>query len=187
MQAYLLTSLGSLGAKSGVITIKLTKNEKKTLKLLLENGRASDTDIADQLRITKQAVGKIRHKLEESSIITRYSAELDFTKLGVGVFALEMLTINSRCEKGNNVCQDLLLQNPHVIKMCKLPEQNRFATFYAFRDLNELENFFKKSTCNDPSNSHSNCIEHSPIQIFPGSSVLKNCPRGLLNKVIEEF
>ncbi len=68
-----------------MITIKLTKNEKKTLKLLLENGRASDTDIADQLRITKQAVGKIRHKLEESSIIKRYSAELDFTKLGVGV------------------------------------------------------------------------------------------------------
>ena len=45
--------------------VSLTKNEKQTLKMLLDNGRISDVEMASKLKITTQAVGKIRKGLEE--------------------------------------------------------------------------------------------------------------------------
>ena len=170
-----------------MVTIKLTKNEKKTLKLLLRDGRASDTDIADQLKITKQAVGKIRRKLEESGVILKYSANVDYTKLGVTVFATETLTINSRCGKESFNCCEPLLKNPHVLQTCKLPEQNRYVMYYGFRDLNELESFFKANHSGDFLGGHGSCVEHSQLKIFPGSCMLKDSDLDLLYKVIDEF
>jgi len=67
--------------------MKLTKNEKKALKLLLDNSRISDSEIASKLNISSQAVGKIRRKLE-SSIINSYSLNLNYSKLGIQTFAI---------------------------------------------------------------------------------------------------
>ena len=38
----------------------LTKHEKEVLKLLLEDGKLSDTSIAERLNISTQAIGRIR-------------------------------------------------------------------------------------------------------------------------------
>ena len=76
--------------------VKLTNNEKKTLKLLLQNGRATDTDISQDLKITKQAVGKIRKKLEETGIIRGYSPEVDYGKMGISTFAIAILKFKSK-------------------------------------------------------------------------------------------
>jgi len=45
----------------------LTKNEKEVLKLLLSNGKLSDTSIAEKLDISTQATGRIRKRLEEKT------------------------------------------------------------------------------------------------------------------------
>ena len=65
--------------------LKLTRNEKKTLKILMGNSRATDSEIAIKLKITSQAVGKIRRKLE-GSVIRSYSLNLDYAKLGIHTF-----------------------------------------------------------------------------------------------------
>ena len=76
--------------------VNLTRNEKKTLNLLLENGRISDTEIAKRLKITKQAVGKIRRKLETLDIIKGYRVELDYGKLGINTFALVVVKFTQK-------------------------------------------------------------------------------------------
>lgn len=170
-----------------VVKIRLTKNEKKTLKLLIDNGRISDTDIAEYLKVTKQAVGKIRRKLEDNGIIMRYSAELDYHKLGISVFALANVISNPRCGKDDQSCQQHFAKNPFVIKMCKLPEQNRFSVFYGFRDLMEMENYLKDSMLKDTPTSHNTCFSQSSLKIFPGCNILKNNTQDLLSKVIDEI
>ena len=59
--------------------MKFTKNEKKVLRLLLKDGRTLNTKIAERLTISKQAVGKIRKKLENQGVINSYSVKLDFS------------------------------------------------------------------------------------------------------------
>ena len=40
--------------------MKLSHNEKEVLKLLIDNGRVTNTEISNKLGITAQGVGKIR-------------------------------------------------------------------------------------------------------------------------------
>jgi len=62
----------------------LTKNEKKVLKLLLDNAKLSDTYIAKKLNISSQAIGRIRKKLEEE-IINGYILDLDYSKININM------------------------------------------------------------------------------------------------------
>lgn len=93
----------------------LTKNEKKILKLLVDNAKLSDTAIGKQLGLTSQAVGRIRKKLEEE-IIKKYSIELDLEKLGLKSISLMELNYNKEDEeeikKGIHTC-------PKMIKVLK--------------------------------------------------------------------
>jgi DNA-binding Lrp family transcriptional regulator len=57
--------------------MKLTKNEKTVLKLLLDNAKISDSAIAAKLKISSQAVGKIRRKLEKT-VIDSYTVNLNY-------------------------------------------------------------------------------------------------------------
>ena len=52
--------------------MQLTRNEKRVLKLLVDNAKLSDISMANKLNISGQAVGKIRHYLEQN-IIKKYT------------------------------------------------------------------------------------------------------------------
>ena len=94
--------------------MNFTKNEKKVLKLLLVNSRISDTEIANNLKISSQAVGKIRRKLEQS-VVESYGINLNYSKLGIQTFALALSKLNkSGQELGELEIEQLLLENPHV-------------------------------------------------------------------------
>ena len=73
--------------------MELTKNEKKVLKLLIDNSRISDSDMATKLGISSQAVGKIRRKLE-STVIDSYTINLNYPKMGITIFAVAIAKIN---------------------------------------------------------------------------------------------
>ena len=76
----------------------LTKNEKKVLKLLIDDAKLSDTFIANKLNISSQAIGRIRKKLEED-IIKNYTLELDLSELGINSFFMckVKLTPEGKC------------------------------------------------------------------------------------------
>lgn len=44
--------------------MNLTRNERNVLKYVVENAKTTDSEIAEKLHITLQAIGRIRKKLE---------------------------------------------------------------------------------------------------------------------------
>ncbi len=167
--------------------VKLTHNEKKSLKILIENGRASDTKIAKQLRITKQAVGKIRKKLENSGIIKGYSTVLDYGKLGVNTFAVTVFkfTLKSWEELGEFGIEQKVAELPHVIDVYRIPQGS--ATHIAlcgFRDLQELDGYFHTLKTVPQYNQY---MEIKDIFIFSQHSLIKNSPVQLFHKIIDEM
>ncbi len=163
--------------------MKLTKNEKQTLKLLLKNAKISDSTIANNLKISSQAVGKIRRKLEKT-IIESYSLNLDYSRLGINVFAIALAKLTSEgLDKGELEIEQKLLNEPNIIQIHRLPNQSTtHIIIYAFRDLTELDNFFhsqKKKT-----NLHK-FIENRELFTFSNHSLIKNNPIQLFNQVIE--
>ena len=71
--------------------MKLTKNEQKTLELILGNAKIKNQEIADQLGLTSQAIGKIRGNLRKKNILKGYEAVLDYENMGIRLFALSLV------------------------------------------------------------------------------------------------
>lgn len=165
--------------------MKLTKNEKATLKLLLDNARISDTEIAAKLKISSQAVGKIRRKLE-TNLITSYTPNLDFSKLGIQTIALAIAKITREgLQNGEQNTEAILKQNPHILNMYRVSRTTpTYILVYGFCDLTHLENFFYSKTLREEMH---NFIDIQELFTFSHNGVLKNNPQQLFQKVIENL
>ncbi len=159
--------------------LKLTKNEKFVLKGLIDNGRASDSSIAKKLKVSVQAVRKIRKKFENNGIIKRYTTIIDYEKIGIKAFAIVQLKIT---EKGLKTKMDLF-DSPNIIGSFRLPETNITNIFIAgFKSLEELDNYFATIK-----KKYSGLIEIQKMNIFSDVGLMKNSPIELLKKRIEEL
>lgn len=165
--------------------MKLTKNEKETLKLLIKNSKFTDTEIASQLKITKQAVGIIRKKLERLGIIKGYSAKIDYEKLGINTFAIVMFKFTKEGwkELKDKGLKDTILQTPNIISFYRIPKGDiTHIALYGFRSLEELDKY-----AHIVQSRFVEYIEIKDIYIFSNESAIKECSETLLIKVVDEM
>lgn len=153
----------------------LTKNEKKVLKLLIDNAKLSDTSIANRLNISSQAVGRIRKKLEEE-VIKNYTLELDLSKLGLNSLSL----IEVKCPpKDGKESQEKSINCPNVVNVIKLMKGTH--TYKVIRICSDLEECEK---CNFGNYSS---VTISDAQTLPVSNMIKNNFKPLLHKAIDNL
>lgn len=163
----------------------LTKNEKKTLKLLLSNSRMSDSEIASKLNISSQAVGKIRRKLE-SSIIESYTLDLNYSKIGIQIFAIAITKITQEgLNLGELEVEQKLLNNPSVIRVYRIPKgSSTHIILYGFQDMTELDDFFHSAQVKQELHTF---IEVQELFTFSHNSLVKDSPTQLFHKAIESL
>jgi DNA-binding Lrp family transcriptional regulator len=165
--------------------MELTKNEKKVLKLLIDNSRISDSDMATKLGISSQAVGKIRRKLE-STVIDSYTINLNYPKMGITIFAVAIAKINREgLDKGQLEVEQELQKNPHVIRVYRIPKQSSTHLIsYGFRDMSELDNFFYSPKMKQGLHNY---LETQELFIFSHNSLIKNSSSQLFHKVVDDM
>ncbi|MCK4634371.1 MAG: Lrp/AsnC family transcriptional regulator [Candidatus Aenigmarchaeota archaeon] len=165
--------------------MKLTKNEKKVLKLLLENSRISDIEIASKLNISSQAVGKIRKKLE-ATIIDSYTLNLDCCMLDIRIFAIAIAQLTKEgLGKGESEIEKILLKIPHIINVYRITRgTSSYIILYGFRDMNELDDFFRSSEMRQELHDF---IETQELFTFSHKSVVKNSSVQLFNKAMDDM
>jgi len=132
--------------------MKFTRNERKVIEYLVENAKITDSEIAEKLHITPQAVGKIRKKLEDNGIIKGYHAEIDLEKIGINVIAIGMFKFNidAIAKSEPNDIEEAIesdiakrIQNPLIINFYRLPEGDiTHIVVYGFKNINELDSYF---------------------------------------------
>jgi DNA-binding Lrp family transcriptional regulator len=164
--------------------LKLSLNERRVLSILVQDGRGSNTRMAKSMGITPQAVGKIQDKLEREGIIRGYSAQVDYEKLGVDVFAVALFRFKSgswtRLEK-----QDIRerVKGPHLIRMYRFSEGDiTHMVVYGFRSLKELDNYFHVLQT-----ERGHISELKKIYALSADSVMKDSPAELIQKVLDEY
>jgi len=165
--------------------MKLTKNEKKVLKLLLENGKVSDSSIAAKLKISSQAVGKIRRKLEKN-VISSYTVKLDYSKLGIRIFAISLSKVTQKgLDKGELWIGEVLRKIDNVIQVYRLPNSNyTHIILYGFKDIGELDEFFHSDKNRQAVHKY---IENKELFTFSNGSLMKDDPSSLFCKMIDEI
>jgi len=164
--------------------MKLTKNEKRALKLLIENGRTTDADMARTLSITPQAVGKIRKKLESEEIIKGYTTSIDYEKAGIKIMAIALFKFTAEARKTILTEQDInqRIKGPHILSFYRVPEGDvTHIVTYGFRSLDELDHYFHILQT-----ERGHISEIIKLFIFSSGSIRKNSDKELLVKVIEE-
>ena len=75
---------------------KLTENDKIVLKKILGSKKIADSDIAKTMKLSPQAIFKIRGKLEDCGIIKGYMPIVDFKKIGINVMTLLIIRLTSK-------------------------------------------------------------------------------------------
>jgi DNA-binding Lrp family transcriptional regulator len=163
----------------------LTKNEKKVLKLLVDNAKLSDTSIANQLDISSQAVGKIRKKLEEE-IIEKYTVKLDLKKLGLNLFIMGRASVKIEEDISIEEIEERLQNvenNTSIFKLIKGTNEYLFASLY--KDIDDLQKFIENE---HKTQKVAPNIKIEEMQEIPLSNVLKTCSfEGIYKKAIDEL
>ena len=166
----------------------LTKNEKKVLKLLVDNAKLSDTSIANQLNISSQAIGKIRRKLEEE-IIEKYTVELDLKKLGLNLFIVGKAEVGGECRKSRHEIEKILTGVPQTVEISKLTEGKNVYSFASlFKNIHDLKEFVGsdfKGKCSDC--ECINCIKILEISHIPIENILKHSPTTIFKRCIDDL
>ncbi|HIE33548.1 MAG TPA: Lrp/AsnC family transcriptional regulator [Candidatus Altiarchaeales archaeon] len=165
--------------------MKLTRNDKRVLKFLIRNGRAQDSDIAKELKITPQAVGKIRKKLESSGVIKGYSTIIDYGKLGINVIAIALFKFTPEARKTILTEEDIdeRIKGPHIINFYRIPEGDvTHIVVYGFRSLEELDHYFHVLQT-----ERGHISEIKKLYILSTKSLRKNSDQELLIKIIDEI
>ncbi len=166
----------------------LNKNEKNVLKLLVDNGRVLDKEVASKLKISAQAVGKIRKRLENSGIIKGYCANVDFKKLGIESFAMLFFEVlpsfwekySGQITKKNSFFE-LLKEMPQMIFSVNLLSSNyNFFSLEGFRNQNEMENHINLIRI-----KNRDFYKISKIETFSVDSILKFDQRDLVKQIID--
>lgn len=159
---------------------KLTKNEKSVLCSLIDDCKTPDIKIAEKLKITTQAVGKIRKRLEQEKIIKGYCAMLDFEMIGVKVFALALLKANCSTWKENpEKIINSIKEAPYIIQAFRMQRQDvSLVILYGFKSMEEMENYFHLLQ------SVMENMEIKDIFVFSPSSVIKMNAHDLMKRVI---
>ena len=164
----------------------LSKNEKEVVRILVKRGVVPDVDIAKQLNITTQAVGKIKDRLEKRGIIKGYAPVLDYNKLGIHVYAIALIKVRwelVRNKTEEEIKEEMLKERGPLINMFSVQKNDiTHIAFYGFRELSEADRFF-----NDMQMYHKE-IELKDTFIFSASSIIKmDQPTELLLRAIDKL
>jgi len=164
--------------------MKLNKNEKFTLTLMLKNPNISNTEIANELKITTQAVGKIKKQLISKGFIKEKELVLDYDKLGIKIFTIALIKIMPKAfNKFKAKELDNLLQPVNVINSYAIPQTNvTHIIIYAFRNIEEYENYFKTLQT-----KLGDLMEIRETYVVSPKSILKSSSKELFLKILEEY
>ncbi len=103
---------------------RLTKNEQKVLKKIIDQAKIPDLEIAKGMGISQQAIFRIRHKLESSGIIKGYMPIIDFKKIGVETLVVLGIKFTEHVwEKySEEQLSEIIQKIPEVITSYRIPE-----------------------------------------------------------------
>ncbi len=163
---------------------KLSENEREVLKSLIKDGRARCTDMARRLGISSQAVGKIKDKLERRGFIRGYSADADYRRLGIDVFAIAFFRFKSG-SWGKMEERDLRerVSGPHLVRVYRISKGDfTHMVVYGFRSVREMEHYFHRLQ-----KQRGHVSELKRYYVLSADSVMKDSMDDLLLKAIGEL
>jgi len=125
--------------------VKLSKTEKEFISSLFKDASKTDSDIANEIGVSKASVSRIRKKLIEEKVLVDFTPIIDFEKIGIKLFA--MVTFdwgNFKDQKVTEQMQEFLVKNPHTILLTEGESVDglNYLLYLGFEDLEDYHEYF---------------------------------------------
>jgi DNA-binding Lrp family transcriptional regulator len=163
---------------------RLTENDKIVLKKILESKRIPDSDIARTMKLSPQAVFKIRNKLEDCGIIKGYMPIIDFRKIGINVMIILIVRLTSKVWKNfsDDQISERIAKTPYVIEAYRVAdEQASHVMVLGFRDTNQKEQYVAQIQT-----KFAEEVQIKAIYTFSVEKIISQDPLGLLHEIIDK-
>ena len=155
------------------ILLTLTKNDKSVLKFLMQDASMGDSDIGRKLKLSAQAIKKIRKKLEGNGVITGYTPILNYGSFGLGILSLFLIKVTPNGWKLiKNMKGEKEFSNsiPNIIEVYKTQNTEKtHIIICGFRNRNELIEYL-----NIIQPKLNNFIEIKESYNFPVDNIIKD-------------
>lgn len=96
--------------------MQLDRYDRKLLRLLQQDGRISNQDLAERVNLSPSACLRRVRALEEAGIITGYRAVLDAKKLGLSLMALVHISMDRHTAERFNHFETEVGKIPQVLE-----------------------------------------------------------------------
>jgi DNA-binding Lrp family transcriptional regulator len=163
---------------------KLTRNEQKVLKKIIEQAKTPDLEIAKKIGLSQQAIFKIRHKLESVGIIKGYMPIIDFKKIGVETLVVLGIKFTEHVwEKySEEQISERIQKIPEVIISYRIPESNiSHLLVIGFKDMESKDRYLMKMQ-----SKYAKEIEIVHVYPFSVDRIIKSNSIGLLNAILDK-
>ncbi|RJQ18205.1 hypothetical protein C4573_00600 [Candidatus Woesearchaeota archaeon] len=163
---------------------KLTENDKVVLKKILDSKRIPDSDIAKTMKLTPQAIFKIRNKLEHYGIIQGYMPIVDFKKIGINVMMILIIRLTSKIwrEFSDDQISDRISRTPYVIDAYRVAdEQASHVLLLGFRDTHQKEQYIAQIQT-----KFAEEVQIKAAYTFSVDKIISRNPLGLLHEILDK-
>lgn len=118
---------------------KLDAFDLAILSELQENGRATNVDIAEAVHLSPSPCLRRIRNLEEDSVIRGYRADIDRTKVGLGLTVFVEMKVGHHNQESANRFQEALAEVPEVISCFMISGSADFLAEVVVEDLPAYE------------------------------------------------
>ena len=123
---------------------KLDEVDLKLLTLLQDDGRMTNADLARKVGLSPPSVLQRVRKLEDSGLVSKYTAILDADKMGYSLRVMAMVSLSLHQEKPIEGFQKAVKEIPEVLEVLHVSGDFDFLLKIFVRDMADYERLVRE-------------------------------------------
>lgn len=143
---------------------KLSENEKKFLRSLVEDGNKTDAQIAKETGMSKATANRIRRRFEDDGTLQEYIPVIRLEEVGVELYALFTVRVSETFNRR------ALAQEPNIIFLGDTDDfEDTVIAFAGFADYEDYHGFVERFK-----DEHSDGVESFETQLIAPHNIVKD-------------
>lgn len=128
----------------------LDKIDRAIIKCLVTDGRASVSNIADQVSLSQSACSRRIQALERTGVLSGYIADIGHTALGFRIVVLVDVTLNTQADEVLRAFEDAVGRIDGIVECLLVSGVHDYRLKILCRDLEDYERIHRESVGNLP-------------------------------------
>jgi len=128
----------------------MDRNDRKILRRLVEHGRSTQFELAEAAALSPSAAARRQRALEDSGIISGYSADLNLRELGYSATVFISITLDSQSDEALSAFEDAAAACPSVLRCHLMSGRDDYLITVAARSIEDYERIHRQEIATLP-------------------------------------